>query len=80
MVLGDKCRGSGEGVEKERRRGLGTGIDLEMELNGKGRIGATRVRGITGSTGGFTIVLGFGRGGMSFSIKSRVKIVVQKPF
>jgi hypothetical protein len=38
-----------------------------MELKGNGRIGATRERGITGSTGGFTIVLGFGRGGMSFS-------------
>ena len=76
VVLGDRCRGSGEGIGKERRRGLGTG--LEKELKGNGRSGATRVRGITGWIGGLTTVLGFGSGGMSFLIKTKDKIVVKK--
>jgi hypothetical protein len=51
---------------------------LEKELKGNGRFGATMVRGITGWTGGLTIVLGFGSGGMSFLIKTKDKIVVKK--
>jgi hypothetical protein len=74
VVLGDRCscRGSGEGIGKERRRGLETVIGLRLELKGKGRIGGTGVRGITDP-----IVLVFRIGGISFLIKTRVKIVIK---
>jgi hypothetical protein len=71
VVLGDSCtnRGSGEGIGKERRRGLEAVIGLGLELKGKGWIGGTGVRGITDP-----IVLVFG---ISFLIKTRVKIVIK---
>ncbi len=75
MVLGDRCtcRGSREGIGKECRRGLETVFGLGLELKGKGRIGGTGVRGITDP-----IVLVFGIRGISFLIKTRVKIVIKK--
>ncbi len=71
MVLGDRCRRSGEGVGKDRRRGSETVIGLGLELKGKGRIGGTG--GITDAT-----VLVFGIGGINFLIKTKVKIVIKK--